>query len=195
LYFLNLPTQGAPARITLWWLPNSEAQTPTRLYLHGTFRNLEGNRHKINALRQAGQRAGVGLPRLGPKQCHHASEETIVADARLAWAELVRREPRPTLRVIYGHSMGSSVAVDLASELLYPSEPSRMKSCLFQSGVVVRRCPSYGYVASSGLASLGNSAISFCNRFDSRKMHSWAALRHQSFHKASCACNCCGDSK
>ena len=41
-----------------------------------------------------------------------------------------------------------------------------IKSCLFQPGVVVRRGHSYGYMASSGLAGLENSSISFCNRFD-----------------------------
>jgi len=41
-----------------------------------------------------------------------------------------------------------------------------MKSCLFPSGVVVRRCHSYGYVASSRLASLKNPSISFRNLFD-----------------------------
>jgi hypothetical protein len=45
------------------------------------------------------------------------SEASIVADAWQAWAELVRRQPQPGRRVIFGHSMGSAVAVTLASQL------------------------------------------------------------------------------
>ena len=39
----------------------------------------------------------------------------IVADADAAWAELVRRQPEPRKRVIFGHSLGGAVAIDLAS--------------------------------------------------------------------------------
>jgi alpha-beta hydrolase superfamily lysophospholipase len=45
------------------------------------------------------------------------SEQTILQDADVAWSELQRREVRTSQRVIYGHSMGSAVAVDLASRL------------------------------------------------------------------------------
>lgn len=125
LYFLDVPTQGAPARITLWWLPNSDTQAPTLLYLHGTFRNLEGNLHKIEALHQAGFNVlALDYRGWGQSSAITPSEETIVADARLAWAELVRREPRASQRVIYGHSMGSGVAVQLASQLTYPQDYS-----------------------------------------------------------------------
>ena len=45
------------------------------------------------------------------------SEATIRSDASLAWAELQRRQPDPAKRVVFGHSMGGSVAVTLASNL------------------------------------------------------------------------------
>jgi hypothetical protein len=126
-YFVNLPptTQpkgsdatGGAQRIELWWLPDADPAAPTLLYFHGTFRTLFQNLHKIDALRQAGfsvlavEYRGWGLSTpLIP------SEQTILQDADLAWTELQRREPRPGQRVIYGHSMGSGVAVDLASRL------------------------------------------------------------------------------
>jgi fermentation-respiration switch protein FrsA (DUF1100 family) len=50
------------------------------------------------------------------------SEQTILQDADAAWSELQRREPRIKQRVIYGHSMGSGVAVDLASRLPFKSD-------------------------------------------------------------------------
>jgi uncharacterized protein len=50
------------------------------------------------------------------------SEATIVADAWLAWAELVRRQPDAGKRVIFGHSMGGSIAVALASQLRHGAD-------------------------------------------------------------------------
>lgn len=122
-YFLGIPTERAPARIALWWLPNTNPQAPTLLYLHGTFRNLEGNAHKIAALQQAGFNVlALDYRGWGGSSAITPSEDSIVADARLAWSELVRREPRASQRVLYGHSMGSGVAVELASHLQYPDD-------------------------------------------------------------------------
>jgi uncharacterized protein len=113
----------ATQQIEIWWLPNAQPGAPTLLYLHGTFRNLFQNQAKIEALRTAGfsvlavEYRGWGLSSpLVP------SEKSIVADADLAWQEFIRREPRPSQRVIYGHSMGSGVAVDLASRLQAPRD-------------------------------------------------------------------------
>ncbi|TXT35307.1 MAG: bem46 protein [Comamonadaceae bacterium] len=122
-YELQVPAPGAPAHISLWWLPHAAPEAPTLLYLHGTFRNLEGNRHKIESLQQAGfSILAVDYRGWGHSTAITPSEQSILADARLAWAELVRREPRPAQRVIYGHSMGSAVAVDLASQLNAPKD-------------------------------------------------------------------------
>jgi len=123
LYFLNDPAQIVPAHIAVWWLPSTQLQAPTLLYLHGTFRSLEGNLHKINALQQAGFNVlAVDYRGWGQSSAITPSQESIMADARLAWQELVRREPRPGQRVIYGHSMGSGIAVALASTLIYPAD-------------------------------------------------------------------------
>lgn len=122
-YELEVPRSGTPAHISLWWLPHTDPQAPTLLYLHGTFRNLEGNQHKIESLRQAGfSILALDYRGWGQSTAIIPSEQSILADARLAWTELVRREPRPAQRVIYGHSMGSGVAVDLASQLSYPQD-------------------------------------------------------------------------
>lgn len=122
------PIEGAispalPHRLELWWLPHPDPQAPTLLYLHGTFRNLPDNLHKINALREAGFAVlAVDYRGWGQSTPIIPSEQSIVQDANLAWAELVRHELRPTQRVIYGHSMGSAVAVELASHLAYPDD-------------------------------------------------------------------------
>ena len=109
---------GAVQRVEMWWLPHADKSAPTLLYLHGTFRNLYENAHKIDSLRAAGFAVlGVEYRGWGLSTPITPSEQTILQDADVAWAELQRREPRAAQRVIYGHSMGSGVAVDLASRL------------------------------------------------------------------------------
>ena len=107
-----------PQRIEVWWLPHTDPQAPALLYLHGTFRNLFENIHKIDALRAAGFAVlAVDYRGWGLSTPIIPSERSIVQDAQVAWADLKRRAPIAHQRVIYGHSMGSGVAVDLASRL------------------------------------------------------------------------------
>jgi uncharacterized protein len=111
-------SSGAPQQLALWWLPHANPQAPTLLYLHGTFRNLYSNLSKINALRQAGFAVlAVDYRGWGDSTPITPDEDSISADAATAWAELQRRQPQTTQRVIYGHSMGGAVAVRLASTL------------------------------------------------------------------------------
>jgi pimeloyl-ACP methyl ester carboxylesterase len=109
---------GETEQLALWWLPQPDASAPTLLYLHGTFRNLYKNLPKIDALRQAGYAiVAVDYRGWGDSTPIVPSEATITADAWRAWAELVRRQPDPAKRVIFGHSMGTAIAVTLASQL------------------------------------------------------------------------------
>jgi uncharacterized protein len=113
---LDMQAKATPQRIELWWLPHPDPQAPTLLYLHGTFRNLFQNSRKIEALRDAGFAVlAVDYRGWGRSTPLIPSQKTILQDAELAWAELVRREPRAAQRVIFGHSLGSAVAVELAS--------------------------------------------------------------------------------
>lgn len=129
-YFIKMPqaaahsagdageTGNAAQRMEMWWLPHADKNAPTLLYFHGTFRTLSENMHKIEALREAGFAVlAVEYRGWGLSTPITPSEQTILQDADVAWAELQRREPRAKRRVIYGHSMGSGVAVDLASRL------------------------------------------------------------------------------
>lgn len=111
-------TDTVPQRIEMWWLPHPDANAPTLLYLHGTFRTLYQNLPKIDSLREAGFAIlAVDYRGWGQSTALTPSESTIMQDARLALVELQRREIRPNHRFIYGHSMGTGVAVDLASSL------------------------------------------------------------------------------
>ena len=107
---------GTRDSLQMWWLPHANARAPTLLYLHGTFRNLYRNLPKIDALREAGFSVlAVDYRGWGESSPIIPSEATIYADADVAWAELERRQADPRLRVIYGHSLGGAVAVELAS--------------------------------------------------------------------------------
>ncbi len=109
-------SDGTTEHVALWWLPNADPSAPTLLYLHGTFRNLYRNHPKMDALRDAGFSVlAVDYRGFGDSTAIVPSQRTILADADVAWAELVRREPDPCKRVIYGHSLGGAVAIDLAS--------------------------------------------------------------------------------
>jgi pimeloyl-ACP methyl ester carboxylesterase len=117
-YTVDVP--GASTALTdklqLWWLPNPDAQAPTLLYLHGTFRNLFQNYRKIEALRNAGFGVlAVEYRGWGESSALLPSETSINADANVAWGEFVKRQPDPRKRVVFGHSMGGGVAVELAS--------------------------------------------------------------------------------
>jgi pimeloyl-ACP methyl ester carboxylesterase len=114
---------AVPEQVQLWWLPHPDPAAPTLLYLHGSFRNLFQNLPKIDALREAGFAVvAVDYRGWGESTPIVPTEETIYADARLAWRELERIEPDPRRRVIYGHSLGAAVAVELASGLKFGTD-------------------------------------------------------------------------
>lgn len=116
-------TTADAEQLALWWLPHPDPNAPTLLYLHGTFRNLYRNLPKIEALRDAGFAiVAVDYRGWGDSTPIVPSEATIVTDARLAWAELVRRQPEAGRRVIFGHSMGGAVAVALARQSRYGTD-------------------------------------------------------------------------
>jgi len=118
MYLVAVPGEraGTSEQLAIWWLPPIAPAAPTLLYLHGTFRNLYRNYPKIEALRDAGFGVvAVDYRGWGDSTPIVPSEKTIMADAEAAWAELVRRQPDPRKRVIFGHSLGGAVAIDLAS--------------------------------------------------------------------------------
>jgi uncharacterized protein len=116
-------TAAMPEQVEIWWLPHTNPSAPALLYYHGTFRNLYQNLNKINALRDAGFAVlAVDYRGWGRSTPIVPSEQTILQDAQLAWDEFKRKQPNPTQRVIYGHSMGSGVAVDMASRLKAPAD-------------------------------------------------------------------------
>jgi uncharacterized protein len=114
------------AYTSAWWLPATQsapANAPTILYFHGVFRNLTYNYPKLQALRDAGFNVLAMTYRGWPgTSAALPSEQSIYEDAMRGWQELKLRQPDASKRLIYGHSMGGGVAVELASRLSYPNE-------------------------------------------------------------------------
>ena len=114
-----------PPHIHAWWWPAADATAPAGhsnapaiLYLHGARWNLTGHLFRIEQLRAFGFSVlAIDYRGFGKSDGDLPSEATVYEDAFAAWQRLVALQPDPSRRFIYGHSLGGSVAVDLAARL------------------------------------------------------------------------------
>lgn len=124
---------AAAQRLRALWIPADDPAAPSVLYLHGTFRNVFQNRPKIAAIHAAGLSVlALDYRGWGESASLLPSEETIMEDAEVAWTELTRRATKANSRVIFGHSMGSGVAIELA---LRHREPLAYGALVVESGI------------------------------------------------------------
>lgn len=104
-----------------WWITTGNAQgaepAPALLYLHGQRWNLSGHTDRIARLRELGfDILAIDYQGFGRSTAALPSESSVVADAHAAWKWLLP-QIGPTQPVyIYGHSLGSAIAVQLAAE-------------------------------------------------------------------------------
>jgi len=112
---------GAAARLHGLWLANDDAQAPVLLYLHGARWDVTGSAPRIRRM------AGLGFSVLAidyrgfGKSIDHSddalpSEARAYEDARAAWDWIARNHPQQR-RYIFGHSLGSAIAVQLATQV------------------------------------------------------------------------------
>jgi pimeloyl-ACP methyl ester carboxylesterase len=112
---LTIPTPDGE-RLVAWWHPPRDERAPVFLYLHGNGANLlaRGGRLKRIAERGAGLLAlswrGYGGSTGSP------SEAGLRTDAQAAY-ELLAARVDPARIVIFGESLGTTVAVMLAAEV------------------------------------------------------------------------------
>jgi len=103
-------------RVHAWWVPAAKAGAPAILYLHGIRWSLGNNLFRIARWRELGFNVlAIDYRGFGKSDGELPSELQIYADARAAWQELSRREPRVERRFIYGHSLGAAVAIELGA--------------------------------------------------------------------------------
>ncbi|MGF6170988.1 fermentation-respiration switch protein FrsA (DUF1100 family) [Pseudomonas moraviensis] len=108
----------AGQNIHAWWWPAERANAPAILYLHGVRWNLTGQLFRIEQLRAAGYSVlAIDYRGFGQSKGDLPSESSVYEDARVAWERFQLLQPDPNKRLIYGHSLGGAVAIDLAAEL------------------------------------------------------------------------------
>lgn len=97
-----------------WQHPNPNA--PAVLYLHGSRWNLNGSAFRIERWADMGFSVlAIDYRGFGKSTERLPSETTAYEDAAAALRELVKRQPDPSRRYLYGHSLGGAVAIELAA--------------------------------------------------------------------------------
>lgn len=115
---LSTPAFGDSQNIHAWWWPADEPNAPAILYLHGSRWNLTGHLFRLEQVRSLGFSVlAIDYRGFGQSLGELPSEATVYEDARIAWDRLKVLQPDARKRLIYGHSLGGAVAVDLAAEL------------------------------------------------------------------------------
>lgn len=101
-----------------WWWPAAKKDAPAILYLHGVRWNLTGQLFRIEQLHAQGYSVlAIDYRGFGQSRGELPSESSVYEDARVAWERFQLLQPDPGKRLIYGHSLGGAVAIDLAAEL------------------------------------------------------------------------------
>ena len=115
---LPIAVDGKTQHIHAWWWPAVGTNAPAVLYLHGSRWNLTGQAFRIQELHDFGFSVlAIDYRGFGKSDGKLPSEKTVYEDARIAWQRLTELQPDASRRLIYGHSLGGAVAIDLAAWL------------------------------------------------------------------------------
>lgn len=111
------PGATEPVQLHALWLPSERPDAPVMLYLHGARWDVVSSSFRMRRLHAMGVSVlGIDYRGFGRSSAALPSEAMAYEDARAAWDWLRARHPK-TPRLIYGHSLGSAIAVHLASEV------------------------------------------------------------------------------
>ena len=103
-WWIAAPPDAGPARVTILAFHGNAANLPNRADIYALFRSLPAN---VLAVEYRGYGKSEGAP----------SEAGIYADARAAYTYLTKqRGIAPSQIIVYGASLGSAVAADLAAQ-------------------------------------------------------------------------------
>lgn len=99
------------------WLPSKQADAPVVLYLHGARWPVLSGIWRMQRLNELGFSVlGIDYRGFGQSSGYMPSEAMAYEDAAQAWQWLQIHHPTQQ-RFIYGHSLGGTIAVDLASRV------------------------------------------------------------------------------
>lgn len=117
-------TTGTPVRLHGLWLPQARADAPVLLYLHGARWNVASSATRMRRLHGLGFAVlGVDYRGFGQSTDELPSEDIAHEDTLQAWRWLAAQRPGVP-RYVYGHSLGSAIAVRLADALPAPEAPA-----------------------------------------------------------------------
>jgi pimeloyl-ACP methyl ester carboxylesterase len=102
--------------IQTWWIPSDRPPAPTVLYLHGNGINMGANVDAAARLQALGLSVlMVDYRGYGESRGRFPSEQRIYEDADRAWQYLTEeRQIDPSQILLYGHSLGGAIAIELA---------------------------------------------------------------------------------
>jgi uncharacterized protein len=108
---------GAPVKLHALWMPHEKADAPVVLYLHGARWDVLSSSFRMRRLQTLGVSVlGIDYRGFGRSTEALPSEASAYEDAHAAWEWLREHHPQ-RVRLIYGHSLGSAIAVHLAAEV------------------------------------------------------------------------------
>ena len=106
------------AKINGWFLPSDYDRRLTVLFFHGNAGNISHRFEKLAILRELGANVFIVDYRGYGRSDGTPNEQGTYFDGRAAYEYLTKeRKTDPRMIVVYGESLGSAVAVDLASKL------------------------------------------------------------------------------
>jgi pimeloyl-ACP methyl ester carboxylesterase len=110
-------TGDEQGRLHSWWIPASNPGSSTLLYLHGNDGNVGTELNRVARLRAIGFNVLlIDYRGYGRSTGGEPSESKVYEDAESAWNFLVtRKRIDPSQIMIYGHSLGGAVAIELAT--------------------------------------------------------------------------------
>lgn len=100
-----------------WWIAGPAADAPTLLFLHGSDCNVGNELDHAARLRAIGFNVLlIDYRGFGQSTGGQPSESKVYEDAEAAWNFLnSEKRLRPAQVVLYGHSLGGAIAIDLAT--------------------------------------------------------------------------------
>jgi uncharacterized protein len=106
-----------PVKLHGLWLPQTRADAPVLLYLHGARWDVRSSAHRMQRMHGLGFAVlGIDYRGFGKSTNTLPSEDMAHEDALAAWQWLATQQPQAK-RFVFGHSLGSAIAVRLASEV------------------------------------------------------------------------------
>ena len=107
---------GKPTKLHLLINGNDTAK-PMLLYLHGARWNVVGSAWRIERMRELGFNVvALDYRGFGKSDADSPSEDKAYEDAQAAWAWMAQKYPNQP-RLIFGHSLGGAIAIDLATQV------------------------------------------------------------------------------